>query len=103
MGGGGEPYTKLSASVGAELPEGVVTVTSTRTGNAAKAWGDGLHFAPLDIGVTRAASVPPNSTANAPSRWFPLIVTVVPPDTTSYFLGVTESITGLSSLITGAA
>src|ERR1700689_3303934 len=47
--GGGEPYVKLSASVGAEPPEDVVTVMSTRAGNAAA--GASACTSLADIGV----------------------------------------------------
>ena len=67
---------KTSADEVAEVPVGVVTVTCT---------------GPLPAGLTAVIDVPlttvklvagsvPKSTALAPSKLFPVIVTVVPPD-----------------------
>ena len=69
-----------SASVTAEVPFGVVTVTSTVSGSS------GLSSAGLmavisvsDTTVTAVAAAPPKLTPVAPDRPVPVIVTSVPP------------------------
>src|SRR5271166_5098130 len=91
-GGGGEPYVKLSARVGAEPPEAVVTVTSTRSAKAAA--GATACTSLSDIVVICVEEAPPKPTEKAPARWLPLIVTTVPP-ASGPLLGPTDSTTGL--------
>jgi hypothetical protein len=61
----------------AEVPPGVVTVTSTVPAPA----GDVAVIEVAELTVTPVADAPPNFTAVAPLKLVPVIVTKVPPAT----------------------
>jgi hypothetical protein len=66
-----------SAALTADVPPGVVTVTSTAPADAAAG-----AVAVIDVSeftVNELTAVAPNATALAPARLLPLIVTDVPP------------------------
>src|SRR6202011_4007844 len=89
----GAPTTKvnLSAAVLALVPPAVVTVTSTAPATSAG------ELAVIEVAlftVKLVAAVPPNSTAVAPVRFVPVIVTTVPP--------VVGPLVGLTAVTVGA-
>ena len=76
----------------AEVPPGVVTVTSTVPAAPA---GEVAVIEVADTTVTPVASAVPNFTAVAPVRLVPVMVTGVPP--------LVEPVVGLTALTVGAA
>ena len=90
MGGGPTAYVNWSPLTIADVPPGVVTVTSTIPAAPA---GEVAVISPSLTTVTSVAAFVPKSTAVAPVRLLPSMVTDVPP-LTGPEVGATELIVG---------
>ena len=80
----------MSAALVAEVPAGVVTVTSTGPDDPA---GDTAVKVVDEVTLNGTAAIEPNLTAVAPVKFVPVTVTEVPPAVEPVF-GLTEETVG---------